>query len=240
MNRFGNFWCFACLGIVSVLAQTSFAESEPVELVDKSGTRLTARLISSDGKTLKVLRESDKKSFAVPMERLDEASSKRVKEWIDAGGNLSEVFEIDFASQRNRKNTVTDDFDDKRVNMEPVITLKNPDPMNTTQEGTVSVIIFGRPISDTSNLYVFKSESFDLKKIAPLGSVKFQAGIISEPYDDRGYAKFGSRYLGYAVLIHNKEKTRIYSSKSVPDALLKNWGLKLLKLKEKGGNFSFR
>jgi len=94
MDSFSNSRVFACLGIVLVLAQASFAESEPVELVDKSGTRLTARLISSDGKTLKVLRESDKKSFAVPMERLDEASSKRVKEWIDAGGNLSEVFVI--------------------------------------------------------------------------------------------------------------------------------------------------
>lgn len=222
-----------CSGVFAVLGQASFAESEPVELVDKSGTRLTARLISSDGKTVKVLRDSDKKSFAIPMERLDEGSSKRVQEWIDAGGSLSQIFEIDFATQRNRKTTAADDYDDKRINMEPVITLKNPDPVNQTQEGTVSVIVFGRPIADTSNLYVFNSESFDLTKIAPLASAEFRMDAISSPYDDRGYAKFGARYLGYAVLVHNKDKTQIYSSKSVPETLLKNWGLRLLKLESK-------
>ncbi len=233
MKDFANRCLVACLGVMLALGHRSFAESEPVELVDKGGTSLTARLISSDGKILKVLRESDKKSFSLPLERLDDASSKRVQEWIDAGGNLSEVFEIDFASQRNRKNTGADDFDDKRVNMEPTISLKNPHAANATQEGVMTVIILGRPILNTSNLYVFKTESFDLKKLQPLATEVFQMESFSSPYDDRGYAKFGARYLGYVVMIHNKERTNIFSSKSVPDALVKNWGLKLLGFTEK-------
>jgi len=226
-----------CIGFLLLPATFCFAASEPVDLVDKNGTKLTARLISSDGKSIKVRRESDKKDFTIPLERLDEATSKMVKKWHDEGGNLSEIFEINFSSQKNRKNTGADDFDDKRVNMEPTITLKNPDILKSTIGATVSVVIFGRPIMDTNQYHVFKAESFELKKMDPLASEELQVSNISAPYDDTGFAKFGARYLGYAVLIHNEEKTTLYSCKSVPSTLLKNFGIKLLKL-QTGQNYT--
>ncbi len=219
-----------CIGFALSATTFCFAASEPMDLVDKNGTKLTARLISCDGKSIKVRRESDRKDFTIPLERLDDATSIMVKKWNDEGGNLSEIFEIEFSSQKNRKNTGADDFDDKRVNMEPTITLKNPDNLKSSIGATVSVVIFGRPILDTNQFHVFKAESFELKKLDPLASEELQVSRISAPYDDTGYAKFGARYLGYAVLIHNEEKTTLYTCKSVPGTLMKNFGIKLLKL----------
>jgi len=213
--------------------QLTHAASEVMALRDSSGTALTARLISCDGTSLTITRESDKKTFTLPLARLDEASQASVKSWMSEGGNLAEKFEITVDTGKTRKKTGAEDFDDKRINLEPFVTLKNPATSMSTRDGKVTVLILGRPVHDTSAIYVFKKASFDLPKLAPLGTQSFTVGNISSAYDDRGYAQFGARYLGYVVLVHDHNGKVLYDSISVPAPFIATYRLSLLKLAEK-------
>jgi len=213
--------------------QITHAASEIMELKDSSGTVLSARLISCDGTSLTITRESDKKSFTLPLARLDETSQASVKSWMSQGGNLSEKFEITVDTGKTRKKTGAEDFDDKRVNLEPFVTLKNPAAGMSTRDGKVTVLILGRPVQDNAAIYVFKKVSFDLPKLPPLGSQSFTVGSISSAYDDRGYAQFGARYIGYAVLVHDQDGQVLYDAISVPSPFIDTYRLSLLKLTEK-------
>lgn len=66
------------------------------------------------------------------------------------------------------------------------------------------IVLFpGRPVDSSTDLYVFKKQQFDLELLKPMESAGFRVDEISHAYDSRGFAKFGSRYLGYAVIVHD-------------------------------------
>ena len=66
---------------------------EVVTLEETGGSSLTARLVSCDGTTLKVIRVSDRKTFNIPLSRLSDGSKAAVKDWQSKGGGLVENFE---------------------------------------------------------------------------------------------------------------------------------------------------
>lgn len=218
--------------LAACLVQASPAASEVMSIVDKAGHVLSASLISCDGTNITVSREPDKKTFTIPLDRLDDASQKSVKTWMDQGGNISESFDVTVETGKNRRTTSHEDYDDKRVNLDPIVTIRNPNTRLSTCEAKLTVLFLGRPVSDNSALHVFKKSTFDLPKMAPLASQDFSIGIISAAYDSRGYAQFGARYIGYVVLIHDGKGEKLYDSESVPSAIVSNFGLKLIGLKE--------
>ena len=52
----------------------------------------------------------------------------------------------------------------------------------------------------------------------------FQMKKVSHSYDDRGRYKFGARYLGWVVVIHDPEDERIIHSQSLPAPLAGKFG----------------
>jgi len=206
------------------------AASEPMKIADSSGREMTVRLLSSDGTTVRVIRESDSQTFALPLSRLNPASQKAVKTWLEQGGGLAQKFDIEVDTGKNRRKTGEEDFDDKRVNLSPKITVKNPDLETESQNAKTTVLILGRPVQSNDDLQVLGAQNFDLPRLKPGTSTLFEMKEISQAYDNRGYAQFGARYLGYVVLIHSPDGKTLYDFKAVPEAL-GGHGLNLLKLK---------
>ena len=211
---------FRVLLLAAGLSHTTRAASEVTSLVDKNGATISARLVSSDGTNLTITRESDQKTFAIPLARLNDASQAAVKTWISQGGNLSEHYGFDVEVGKYRKTNGMDDFDDKRINLDPMVTIRNPDTQLTTHDGKMTALFLGRPVTDSSGFFVFKKVSLDLPKLEPLGSKVFPIGKFTAAYDDRGYAKFGARYLGYVIIIHDATGKKIYDSTSIPSTLV--------------------
>ncbi len=222
---------FTVLAFLLVLAATAgLTEAKEVTLRNKDGKSLSVSLISCDGDKLTVLRGADKKQFVLNRAQLDDVSRAEVDAWLAAGGGLSEQFEIDVNTGKSGRKAGSEDFDDKNLNIEPLVVVKNPSANVPTRAAKVTAVFLGRPVNARSAYYVFSTETFNLPSIPGAQSGSFQMKKISRNYDDRGYAQFGARYLGYVVLIHDSEDDRIISSKSVPGPLAEKFGRKFLKL----------
>lgn len=235
MKSFPGTRSLSALACLLVLFSTVGALlSKEVVLRNKDGKSLSARMLTRDGDKLTVLREADKKQFVLDVTQLDDASRAEVEAWIKAGGGLSERFEIEVRSGKTRRKSGAEDFDDKNVNIEPLIVVKNPLPGINTRAARVTALFLGRPINERNAYYVFSSESFDLASLPGGAQQAFQMKKISRNYDDRGYAKFGARYLGWVVLIHDPEDERVIFCQSVPVPLAQKFGGRFLTLKPGG------
>ena len=213
------------------MAGPLLAENVPVELTDLQGRKLTARLISSDGVNVMVSRDAAVPPVVIQLKNLSEDSRKVVSEWVEKGGNLRESYDITVETGKTRKKDGSEDFDDKRVNLSPTVIIKNLDPNFPTRDGKVTVLFLGRPVDSSTDLFVFRKQQYELPKLDPLASKAYMVEAISQSYDSRGLAKFGSRYLGYVVLVHDEAGEKIIFTKSVPAAVGDNYGKKLLSLK---------
>lgn len=214
----------------------SGANGEVVNLEDTGGSSLLAKLVTCDGTNLTVQRISDNKSFTIPISRLTDKSQEAVKAWQSKGGGLIENFTISVATGKNRRTTGQEDFDDKRINLDPVVTITNPDTKIRSREAKVTVLFLGRPVADGSALHVFKKSTFDLPSLEPGGIRDLRIGKISAAYDSRGYSKFGARYAGYVVIVHDADVSNVFTSKGVPTALVASNCLGYLGLKN-GHNY---
>lgn len=221
-----HFLPFTLIAALSVA--TAQADSEPVTLTSTAGKSLVARLRSLDSGKITVIRD-DKKIFEMPVTSLDEKSQAIIKDWEDKGGNLSYKFNAEVDTGITRKTTGSEDFDDQRVTLNPTIVIKNPDIHRKTVAAKVTAVFLGRPVDNASKLYVFKAQTFDLAQLDPLGTTKFTVEKISQAYDRRGYGKFGARYIGYALLVHDTEGT-IHLIQSIPSNIADN-SRELLNLK---------
>ncbi len=213
------------LGLAGPLA------SKDVTLRNKDGKALAVRLITCEGDRLTALRVQDGKQFVLDLRQLDDASREEVAAWIKGGGSQVEEFRIEVSSGKTGRKSGAEDFDDKNVNLDPLIVIGNPHSTMRTRPARVTAVFLGRPVNHRNAYYVFSSESFDLPSMPPGGKEAFQMKKISRNFDDRGYAKFGARYLGWVVLVYDGEDKRILCASSVPAALAAKFGAKILELK---------
>lgn len=205
--------------------------AEPVTLVDVKGGSITVEIQSYDATNVIVKRTSDQKEFTIPLDRLHDDSKKIVSDWKEKNPNAagSGKFTLLVTTGKNRRTTGKEDFDDKRINLEPKISVKNSDKVES-MEAKLTVIFLGRPVDTNSDMSVLGKQSFDLTKLAPGEQKEFEMSKISSAYDNRGYAKFGARYLGYVVLIHDQEGKKMQMIESIPSTVAK-LGLKWLTVK---------
>lgn len=220
-------------GTLAVLlwAGAAAVAQDVMELTDKNGAGIKVKVEACDGVQVEVTRVTDSKAFTIPLSRLDEASVKQLQTWQAKGGGLIKRLDIDVSTGKTTRNKAGDDFDDKRVNLDPVVTLSNPHLSMRSCSCKMTVVFYGRPIVDRSAMHIFKTATFDVPELGPGEAKEFKVGKISSAYDNRGYAKFGARYGGYAVVVHDPAGEFTYSSKSVPSALVEGQELLFLKLK---------
>jgi hypothetical protein len=230
----GNFHMKAAVLHLSLLLFLSSAlHAEIMTLEDLQGRKLEAELVSLDGQSLTVTRTTDKKTFTLQLANLMPTSRLAVEQWKEKGGSAANSFSIAVSIEKNGKKTSNEDFDDKRVNLEPVITLTNMDSKRPSGPVTVTALFLGKPVLDVSAMYVFRKETIQIPELEPSASKDLEIGKISAAYDDRGYAKHGARYSGYVILVHEPGQTKIYASKSIPASLVESNASVYFKLESK-------
>lgn len=216
--------------LLGFLAVSGLLEAKEVSLRNKDGKSLSARLITLDGDKLMVLRESDKKQFTLSLAQLDEASRAEVDAWLKAGGGLSEHFEIEVRSGKRQRNTGEYYSDEKKVDLEPLIVVKNPMQNMRTRAVKVTALLLGRPVTDRNAYYVFSTETFKIPSLEGGKEGACQMKPISRTFDDKGSYRYGARYHGWVVLIQDPEDDRIIFSQSIPAPLAEKFGRQFLKL----------
>jgi hypothetical protein len=219
--------------LVSVLvfmATAGLPEAGEVMLRNKDGKGFSASLIACEGDKLTVLRGADKKQFVLSLAQLDDLSRAEVEAWLAAGGGLSERFEIEVRSGKRQRNTDEDYSDEKNVELEPLVAVKNPMQNKRTRAAKVTALLLGRPVNDRNSYYVFSIETFNLPSLEGGKEGACQMKPVSRAFDDKGTYKFGARYLGWVVLIHDPDDGRIIFSQSLPAPLAGKFGGKFLKL----------
>lgn len=215
---------------LALLPMSGALRAEEVLLRNKDGKSLTVRLLNITGDKLGVVRGSDKKQFTLDLTQLDDSSRAKVDEWVKAGGNLSERFVAEVNTGKSGRNSAHDYDDQRTVNMEPVIMVKNPDVNVPTKSAKVTALILGRPVNERGAYFVLSTETFDLPSLEGGRQKAFPMKKFRHTYDDRGENKYGSRYLGWVVLIHDPTDQRIMHSQSVPPPLAGKFGGKFLYL----------
>ena len=201
-------------------------------------------LTSKEGRTLKVvlLRATDqqvtfrttgvhRKEHTVGLDALSAGSVERVKAWVDAGGGLSTDLEITYRSGKATRLSSRENYDDRSMTLQPSVSLKNADRYAATSGLKLTLCVFGKSAKDSRAYYVFIKESKKLDTLQPDEQRELSFDAIKVEYDDRGYAKYGSRYHGYAVLVQNAHG-ELVAFKAIPSTYEK-FGLELLKLKPK-------
>lgn len=216
--------------ILVFIAIAVLAEAGEVMLRNKDGKGFSASLIACEGDKLTVLRGADKKQFVLSLAQLDDLSRAEVDAWLAAGGGLSERFEIEVRSGKRQRNTDYDYSDEKNVELEPLIAVKNPMQNKRTRSAKVTALLLGRPVNDRNSFYVFSVETFDLPSLEGGKEGACQMKPISRTFDDKGSYKYGARYLGWVVLIHDPDDGRLIFSQSIPAPLAGKFGIKFLKL----------
>ena len=218
----------ACLLVLAVA--TGLPEAKEVNLRNKDGKSLSARLMTLDGDKLTVLREADKKQFVLSLAQLDETSRTEVDAWLKAGGGLSERFAIEVRSGKRQRSTGEYYDDSKKVDIEPLVVVKNPDANIRTRAVKVTAVLLGRPVADRNAYHVFSTESFKLPSLDGGREGAFQMKQVSRTFDDRGTYRYGARYLGWVVVIHDPEDDRVIHIQSMPEPLAGKFGRQFLKL----------
>jgi hypothetical protein len=207
------------------------AQDGPVTLTSKDGKSLQVYLKMSTGTKVTFENLSNKRAYTLDLDKLDEASQERVKKWKEAGGGASVGYEIKFVSGKRNGRSPYEYSDGRRLKLKPEVTITNTDRGARTKAATLTVLIMGRPVLDRSSYTVLGREDHPLAVMAPLEKRVFKLRSITTEYDNKGYSKYGSSYLGYAVLIHNDD-SQVIVSKSSPTSFAKNFGGMLLNLKK--------
>lgn len=214
--------CFLCL-LPVVYAENS------VTLTNKSGKAIKAFLVAADAKSVTLkMDDARRKEFTIPLNSLSAASVQKIKAWKSRGGGLSTDFGIHFKSGKVSTLSTKEDYDDRTLRLRPEVTIENKDSRLKSGKQVVSLVLFGKSVTDSRAYYVFLKESKPLGAIEPFDDLVVKFSDVRIDYDDRGYARYGSRYHGYAVLVHNG-KGQLMEIKAVPTTMEKH-GVHLLKL----------
>ncbi|MFK7849605.1 MAG: hypothetical protein AB8D78_01395 [Akkermansiaceae bacterium] len=205
------------------------AVAEVVDVTDKKGRTITAELVNYDGTNVTISRKSDRRKFSIPVADLDDKTQNAIKEWLADGGNLVKEYEVDVKTGKSTEREGS--FSSYRIlRLNPSFSVKNPDIVKDSKPAYITILFLGRPTDSRTQIHVFKKQTFKIPKLEPLKSTSFQVDAIANSYSDEYDS--GERYLGYIWVIHNKTKTEVYGSKSVPSSYAEKYARNFLELKE--------
>jgi len=203
---------------LSILLCTLFflpLHSKEVTLTNKEGKGGSFTLISLNEGTIEVTA-ADRKSYQLKLADLDEASNKAIQKWVAEGGNLSRKIEIAYNSGKRASVSKNEGYDDKAYVFNPEVILKNNSQAKDTSPLRISIALLGRPVQESTAVSVKWVELADCTAIEPMQEKTIKFSNVQWEYDNRGYAQYGSRYLGYLVVVKSKTG-KILASKSLPE-----------------------
>jgi len=219
---------FLCSLIFFCAFSLATAQTKSVAITNTQGQTIDVYLLKVSKNEVDVKLASNHKSHVLKLTDLDKASQDKIKKWQAAGGGLSTDFKIEFNSGRSSRSR-SGYSDERTFILKPVVTINNNDNNLETKPVEVTIIILGKMASDTSLLKVFQKEKHTLPSINGGGEHIIACKGYRGVYDDEGY-KYGAKYFGYIVLIH--EGKNVLVAKSIPTAFAAKYGNQLLKIEE--------
>lgn len=196
------------------------AQDDAMTIVSKDGQPLQVTLKSLKDEKVSFVITKTRKSFTVPITKLDLPSQKKIRAWKLAGGGASTQFEIDLATGKSNQLSKFERYDDRSLVMTPEVKIMNTSGSDSSAKDlSVTVLILGRSVLDRNKMFIFAKEEHELPVLDPRKEASFKLKKIEASYDDRGNdgSEYGSKYLGYVVLIHQGKK--IISQKAVPKTM---------------------
>ncbi|WP_018970695.1 hypothetical protein [Rubritalea marina] len=207
----------------------SLVASELVELTNYSGKSIACSILRADSEEVKIKVKG--KVYVLPLDSLDLASRDKVKAWIDSGAGLSKKLALRVQSGKTERVSKREGYDDRDLRLKPFATILNDDRKLPTSELNATFILIGKPVLDGSLYYVFSRDYRNLGAIKEGGQVKVNFSPVSAEFDDRGYAQYGHKYAGYAMVVRDKNDA-VVAAKSVPSNLIKEGVEAILKMRQ--------
>jgi len=225
--------CFAAPTIVCAAKKDKKIKAEeltfdpdkyPLKRVD--GMIIDVKLMSATNEKVSFISLKNNRTYSMDMVLLDEKVRKDIKKWLKSGGRQSTSFAIDFEANKEVKSTYRGS-EDKFTTLRPTLSIKNNDARMKSKDMKVTVIMLGRPASESKQLYVYSNTNAKIGQLNPKEEKNFTLPKSKSIYDLRNY-KHGYKYYGYAVLIYNGNE--IIKSECSPSHLVREHGMKLTKL----------
>lgn len=223
-----EFFRILCCFIIFSACSLADAQTKSIALTNTQGKTIDVYLLKVSETEVDVRLASNRKSHVLKLADLDKASQDKISKWKAAGGGLSTDFDIDFDSGRATR-SLYEYSDTRTLTLKPVVTITNGDNNLETKPVKVTIFTLGRPTNDSSLLKVFQKENHALPSILGRGEHTIACKAYRTTYASQGY-KYGNKYIGYVVLIH--EENNVILAKSVPASLATKYGNQLLKLNE--------
>lgn len=220
---------------LSTLASLSPINAKDTILTSTDGKTLKVKMTGFKDDTVEVLSLSNRKTYNIPLNKLDEESQEIVNEWTKEGGHLSTRFDIDYTSGKTDRLEDANDYDDRLLELSPRFTVTNDFGNTSTRPVKMVTLILGRPVLERRKISILAKEEFDVPSIKPQKSSTFALKKLEVKYDDNQSAQYGSKYIGYAVFLISNDEA-VYS-KYTPATVKTKFGETLLEA-EKGDNLN--
>lgn len=206
----------------------SFAD-ELVKLTNYSGKSVQCEIVDADDKEVKIKIPSKGRIYNLTIESLDLASKEVIQKWIESGAGLSKKLTIRVQSGKSNRVSKREAYDDRALRLKPFANILNDDRKIRTNELFATFVLIGRPVLEKSLYYIFSRDEREIGVIEEGGQVRLDFSQISTEYDDRGYAQYGHSYVGYALVIKDKNGA-VIATKSSPSSIASEGAEKVLKL----------
>ena len=223
-------------------------------LISKDGREIVVTILSVTGDEVSFRRDGAEKVYTLPLSKLSDESVSMLEEWEpsaeakaipaytkDTLPNLN----ITFSAGKSNRISKKERFDDRTEIIKPVVTIENRDLKTDFVGVKMTVVTFARGLVDSTSIKVLTKNSFDVD-IKALEKASYRCSQASSEYDKQGYAKYGHKYQGYAVVITDKNGNIILTKgtppryEAIPELVLKVTAGKLYESKQlkKGATWS--
>ena len=209
-----------------------YASPTSVSLTNIAGRTIEVQLLKATGTEVEFRISGGRKKHTLKLSDLDQASRTKIQKWQSDGGGSSTDLDITFTSGKSSRVSKREQYDDKTLRLRPTVTIKNSDNLASTRKLSMTLLLLGRPVLDSSLYYVFSKDVKTTDKIAPGDSFFTECSDVKVEYDNKGSAQFGAKYYGYVIMVQDPDGV-IVASKSIPSSLFTKHGKKLLELQPK-------
>jgi hypothetical protein len=199
------------------------SRAEPYTFTDTKGRKLQADVqrATADQVTLK---RTDGQVFTIPRSTFVAEDQKHIDQWLKTNAAQKPWrLAVRVSSGKNDRHSNDDamlDFDDRRQQLEPGVTIKNEETDRALENAKGFLLVLAKNVNDTSELRVLGREEFSAS-LKPGESMIHEGNPIKLIYDDKAYAKFGWKYYGYLMVLKD-HKGRQIAARSVPETLVKS------------------
>lgn len=131
-----------------VIVSSMWTTAAPVSLTSLDGKTIQVNLKSSTDTEVTFQILSNKRVYTLSLDKLDVASKGKIKKWKAAGGGASDSYKISFSSGKSNRSSPDDHYDDRQLELTPIVTIVNSDRNAPTKASKITILVLGRPVEE--------------------------------------------------------------------------------------------